>query len=68
MDRLEQEYAGKLLVIRINIQEQAGRELGQAFGFQYTPTFIFFDEQGRETWRSIGELNENALRDEMSKR
>lgn len=68
MDRLETEFEGRLTVIRINIQTQAGKQLAPAYGFEYTPTFIFFDEQGNEVWRSVGELNESALRAEMANR
>ena len=62
MDGIEQEYNGRLLVIRLNIQEQVGRELAPVFGFEYTPTFIFFDAQGNELWRSVGSLDPDKLR------
>ena len=62
VDGIEQEYSGRLLVIRLNIQEQVGRELAPVFGFEYTPTFIFFDAQGNELWRSIGSLDLDKLR------
>lgn len=68
VDRLEEELSGKVIFIRINIQEEVGRELAPAFGFEYTPTFIFFDEQGVEQWRTIGEFDETRLREEASKR
>jgi thioredoxin-related protein len=68
VDRLEAEFDGKLLVVRVNIQTQAGKQLAPAYGFEYTPTFIFFNEQGNEVWRSVGELNESGLRAEMGKR
>ena len=68
VDRLETEYAGKLVFIRLNIQEKAGMELAPLYEFQYTPTFIFFDEQGDEIWRTIGSFDEAKLRAEMSKR
>ena len=62
VDGIEQEYSGRLLVIRLNIQEQVGRELAPVFGFEYTPTFIFFDAQGNELWRSVGSLDPDKLR------
>ncbi len=49
VDGLEQELAGQLLIIRLNIQESVGRELAPVYMFEYTPTFIFFDAQGRRT-------------------
>lgn len=68
MDRLEQEFAGRLLVIRVNIQEEAGMQLAPLYQFEYTPTFIFFDEQGAEVWRTVGSLDEARLHQEMQNR
>ena len=68
VDRLETEYEGKLVFIRLNIQEKAGMELAPLYGFQYTPTFIFFDERGQELWRTVGAFDEERLRVEMSTR
>jgi thioredoxin-related protein len=65
VDGLEQELEGRLLVIRLNIQESVGRELGTAYNFQYTPTFIFFDAQGNELWRQVGGLDVGRVRDSL---
>ena len=65
MDGIEQDYAGRLLVIRLNIQEEVGRELAPLFGFEFTPTFIFFDAQGTELWRSVGNLDLERLRQSL---
>ncbi len=65
VDQLERELAGRLLIIRLNVQEPAGRELGRLYGFEYTPTFIFFDPQGRELWRQVGDLNVQRVRDSV---
>ncbi|GAB4496093.1 MAG: hypothetical protein OHK0052_05410 [Anaerolineales bacterium] len=56
VDRLEQDLQGKLNIIRIDIQSEIGRELIPLYGFEYTPTFIYFDATGRETWREAGGL------------
>ena len=65
VDGVEQEYKGKLMVIRLNIQEQVGRELAPVYMFEYTPTFIFFDAQGNELWRSVGNLDLDKLRQSL---
>ncbi|HEY5269084.1 MAG TPA: thioredoxin family protein [Anaerolineales bacterium] len=57
VDGVEQQYKGRLIVIRVDIQSETGRILAPLYGFQYTPTFIFFDAQGKELWRSIGQLD-----------
>lgn len=66
MDGLERELGDKILIIRINIQSQVGRELLPVYDFEYTPTFIFFDGQGREAWRVIGELDPQKVRDSVN--
>ena len=61
VDGIETQYKGHLVVIRVDIQSGAGQKLASLYGFQYTPTFIFFDPQGKELWRSIGQLDTAQL-------
>jgi thioredoxin-related protein len=65
VDRLENELSDRLDVIRINIQEPVGRELAGNYGFQYTPTFIYFDGNGSEIWREVGGLDVQHVRDSL---
>ncbi len=65
VDGLEQELQGRVLFIRINVQEQAGRELATLYNFQYTPTFIYFDAQGNEVWREVGRLDTQRVRESI---
>jgi thioredoxin-related protein len=65
VDGLEQELGNRIHFIRLNIQEKVGMELAPVFGFQYTPTFIFFDSKGNEVWRTVGELNPQKVRDSL---
>ncbi len=62
VDGLEGELGAKIHILRLNIQEPVGRELAPVYGFQYTPTFIFFDSQGNELWRQVGDLNPERVR------
>lgn len=62
MDGLEAELGSKLRIIRLNVQDSVGRELAPVYHFEYTPTFIFFDAQGNELWRSIGEIDPARVR------
>lgn len=66
MDGLESELNGKLTVLRVNVQEPVGRELAPVYGFEYTPTYIFFDARGRELWRTIGEIDPQRVRDSVA--
>ena len=56
VDGIEKQTQGRLVVIRVDIQSNTGRSLAPLYGFQYTPTFIFFDGRGKELWRTIGQL------------
>ena len=62
MDGLDQELRGRLHILRINIQDQVGRELAPVYDFEYTPTYIFFDARGREEWRTIGEIDVSRVK------
>jgi thioredoxin-related protein len=57
VDGIEKQDKGRLVVIRLDIQSATGRALAPLYGFQYTPTFIFFDSSGKELWRSMGQLD-----------
>jgi thioredoxin-related protein len=51
--------------IRLNIQETVGMELAPVYGFEFTPTFIFFDAQGNEVWRTATEFDAQKVRDSL---
>jgi thioredoxin-related protein len=57
VDGIEREHQGRLVVIRLNVQDSVGREIGDRFRFRATPTFIFFDATGAETWRTFGAVD-----------
>ena len=65
MDELENELRDQLLVIRLNVQEEVGRELAPVYGFGFTPTFIYFDAEGEEVWREVGNLDPQRVRDSI---
>jgi thioredoxin-related protein len=67
VDRLEQETKGQLIVIRVNVQDPVGKQLAAQFNFEFTPTFIFFDSQGNELWRSIGSLDTQKVLDSLNR-
>lgn len=61
VDAIEKRFAGKLVVLRVDVTDPAGRAAGLEFDFQYTPTFILFDAEGNELWRVVGNLDEERL-------
>ena len=67
VDALESELAGKLSVIRMDVQSPAGSDLGQSYGFIYTPTFVLLDASGKEIYRSIGSIYPAAVKSALGK-
>jgi thioredoxin-related protein len=65
VDELENELGDQVLFIRLNIQEEVGRELAPLYGFEFTPTFIYFDGNGVELWREVGSLDTQRVRDSL---
>jgi len=65
VDELENENIDRLIIIRLNVQEEVGRELAPVFEFSFTPTFIFFDAEGEELWREMGGLDTQRVRDSI---
>lgn len=66
VDAVEAEFEGRLLILRINVQDPIGVQLGPVYRFQYTPTFIFIDAEGSERWRTVGTFDEARLRQELA--
>ena len=61
MDGIENKHKDELVVLRIDIQSAAGKALGSYFHASMTPTFIFFDGQGFEQWRSVGSIDQEQV-------
>ena len=66
MDGLEQEVNDQAHFIRLNIQEQVGMELAPVYDFEFTPTFIYFDSEGNEVWRMVGDFDPQRVRDTLA--
>jgi thioredoxin-related protein len=62
VDGLEEDTRGALKIVRLDVNAEAGRELGARWRVGFTPTFILFDGAGREIWRGMGRLDPAAVR------
>jgi thioredoxin-related protein len=62
VDGIEREHGAGLNVIRLNIQDPAGKELANQFGFHYTPTFVLFDGDGDVMGRWAGTIDPRQVR------
>ena len=58
---------GELKVVRLDVNSEAGRELGARWRAGFTPTFILFDDAGREIWRGLGALDPDTVRAALAK-
>ncbi len=62
MDGLEQEWQGRLAVIRVDVDSTAGQILATEWRATFTPSFLLFDGEGKEIWRAAGGLDPEAVR------
>ena len=64
MNELTEEFPETLQVVSVDVQSALGRELVREYG-NFTPTFIFYDGQGKELWRSVGTLDAEKVRQSL---
>ena len=65
MEKMEKAYQGKAAIVFIDVWEnrgQAGR-----FGISSIPTQIFFDPKGKEVYRHVGFMSEEAIVAQLKK-
>lgn len=61
---LKEEYPETLQVVSVDVQSDLGHELVREYG-NFTPTFIFYDAEGTELWRSVGTLDADKVRQSL---
>lgn len=59
LDKLEKRYKGKAAIIFIDLRYERGA--AQHFGVRAIPTQIFFDKSGKEIYRHVGFMSEEAI-------
>ena len=64
MNGLKEEFPDQLRVVSVDVQSPLGRELAREYG-SFTPTFVFFDSQGAELWRSVGTIDADEVRQSL---
>lgn len=67
VDRLKQQYAGKVdvRVIDLSGADADAEQLATRFGVEYVPTFAFVDADGTRRGQIVGATSESALRARM---
>lgn len=64
-ESLEEEYAGKLEFISVDIDNE--KALSDKYGIEAIPTFIFINSEGQEVNRIVGSVPESELREAIEK-
>ena len=64
MNELKEQFPEELQVISVDVQSALGHELVREYG-NFTPTFIFYDEHGKELWRSVGTIDADKVRQSL---
>ena len=59
LKKLKKEYAGKASILFIDVWKH--RDQASRFGIRAIPTQIFFDKEGREVYRHVGFMGEEAI-------
>jgi thioredoxin 1 len=59
MQKLEKVYEGKAAIVFIDVWKD--RSQAERFGVRAIPTQIFFDKDGREVYRHVGFMSEEAI-------
>lgn len=61
VDGIEQDYTGTVRVVRLDARNAENRELARQIGVQMTPTYVLFDAQANEVFRSSGSLSRSQF-------
>ena len=65
MEKMEKVYQGKAAIIFIDVW--VNREQAPRFGVSTIPTQIFYDAKGKETYRHVGFMSEEAIVAQLQK-
>jgi len=63
LEKMEKNYRGKAAIVFIDVWKN--RDQAKRFGIRAIPTQIFFDENGKEIFRHVGFMNENAIIEQL---
>jgi len=65
LERLEKAYSGKAAIIFIDVWKNGSQ--AKRFAVQAIPTQIFFEKDGKEVYRHVGFLKEEAIVEQLKK-
>jgi len=65
IEKLEKAYQGKAAIVFIDVWKD--RSQAKKFNVRAIPTQIFFDKEGRETYRHVGFMSQEAIVSQLKK-
>jgi len=65
MEKLEKDYRGKAAILFIDVWKDPDQ--AKRFGIRVIPTQIFYDKEGKEVYRHVGFMSEDAIVAELKK-
>ena len=65
LDKMKKRFEGKAAVIVIDLRFD--RDQAQRFQIRSIPTQVFFDRDGKEVYRHVGFMDENAIVAQLAK-
>ena len=63
--KMEKQYENKATIVFIDVWKH--NEQAKRFGIRAIPTQIFFNEDGKEIYRHVGFMDENAIVNQLKK-
>lgn len=66
VDGLEDEWGADVTVMRLNVHDNGVQPLLNELNFRFTPTFILFDENGEEVWRTNGSIDPEIINAQLA--
>ena len=63
---LRSEWGDDVQVVQIDVHRSENQALIDQIGFRFTPTFVLYDEDGREIWRASGGLSADEVRRQLA--
>lgn len=63
LEKLQKEYEGRAAIVVIDVWKDKSQS--KKYGIRAIPTQIFYDKEGKETYRHTGFMSENAIKTQL---
>ena len=66
MNGLQEEWGQSVRVVQVDVNRRQSQSLVEDYGGQFTPTIILFDQSGEEHWRTVGSIDPDEARRQVT--